>query len=75
MVTDLRKYCMNLTNEELWKLFDQMDTLEKTAKIDDDAELRTIANLYLNQDNILSMTIVGHEVWRELAQRGSDYTF
>ena len=68
----VRKHCMLLSTLELWSLFDEMERFEKTGVVSETAVLRSIAKMYM-EDNALSMMVVGHEVWRELACRGDDY--
>lgn len=69
----VREHIGKLTNAELWQLFDQMDAFEKTGIVPDRAQLRMIAQMYMD-DNALAMTVVGQETWRELAQRGAAHT-
>ena len=72
-MSKVRKHCMRLSNSELWDLFADGDKFEDTGVVAEDSKLRTIAKTYM-EDNALSMIVVIHEVWRELAQRGSEYT-
>lgn len=68
----VRTHVRNLTDGELWELFAQGEDFEATGIVAEDAQLRDIAKNTM-EDNALSMLVVLHEVWRELALRGSDH--
>lgn len=69
----VREHIGNLSNKELWDIFDEMELFEKTGAVGPADQLRLIATKYMD-DNALAMMVVAHEVWRELAQRGAAYT-
>lgn len=72
-MSEVRKHVGNLSNQELWDIFDEMELFEKTGNVGPVDQLRLIAIKYMD-NNALSMMVVAHEVWRELAQRGAAYT-
>ena len=64
----VREHISSLENSELLNLFREMAHYEKTGFVADDAHLRILARIYMD-DNALAMQVVGYETWREMAYR------
>lgn len=72
-MTELRKFIGICSNDDLWELFEEMDNYEKTGVVPEEAQLRKVSQFF-TEDTAVGMMLVGHEVWRELAQRGAAHT-
>ena len=73
-MSQVRRSIMLLTNDDLWDIFDEMDNFEINGVVGENAKLRTLAKELLHRDTVQTMSIIAHEVWRELAGRGQNYT-
>ena len=73
-MSQVRRAIMLLTNDNLWDIFDEMDNFEINGVVGENAKLRTLTKELLHMDTVQTMTVIGHEVWRELAERGQNYT-
>lgn len=73
MSTELRKFVGTFTNGELWEVFNEGDEYEKTGIISNESFLRKFTTQFIT-DSALNMIFFQHEVWRELACRGTTST-
>lgn len=65
MKNPIREHIKSLSQADLEIIFNEMENWEETASISETALLRSIASRMM-ADNIMAMTFVAHEVWREL---------
>lgn len=68
----VRECVRELSDEELWEIFSQGEDFEATGVVQENAQLLLIAKSTM-EENALVMLVDLHEVWRELALRGSDH--